>query len=223
MSEIVDKFYGFRRELRMKSTKELIESGISEKTIRLRNSLNNHFYSFGLKPALLSLRKILLENYYILVIGDSVAWGQGLEEKDKFHSLVEKDIREKYSGANVYKKVLAHSGATIGIGDFAIEAPLYGEVPTSHPSILQQCDAFTGLKKTIDLILVNGDINDINVRTILNPLLSNTDLSNLINRHCYQDMKIPLTKIGSSHSNAKVVVSGYYQLVSDDSDLFLLG
>lgn len=50
-----------------------------------------------------------------LVVGDSVVWGQGLEEKDKFYSLTADWLRDEAFGARreVNLKVKAHSGSTL--------------------------------------------------------------------------------------------------------------
>jgi hypothetical protein len=50
----------------------------------------------------------------MVVFGDSVAWGQGLLEQQKFHSLVENKIKGMYPPVIINKQVYAHSGARIG-------------------------------------------------------------------------------------------------------------
>src|SRR5512143_1544595 len=106
----------------------------------------------------------------MVALGDSVVWGQGLEPGEKFSSLVQAALDIDSC------TLLAHSGATIGVGVDTTEPPLDGEVPTWYPTILQQCAAFTDSPETVDLVIVNGGINDVEVRTILNPL---TDSSHL--------------------------------------------
>jgi hypothetical protein len=85
------------------------------------------------------VRKILFDDYYMVITGDSVAWGQGLFEQDKYYSIIEQFLIQKYPGSTVMKKILAHSGATIGIGDNrTIPREVNGEVPISYPTVLQQ-------------------------------------------------------------------------------------
>ncbi|NJM53676.1 MAG: hypothetical protein HC846_09980 [Blastocatellia bacterium] len=51
-------------------------------------------------------------DFEMLVVGDSVIWGQGLEEKDKTYTLI-KNWLETELDKRVNLKVKAHSGATI--------------------------------------------------------------------------------------------------------------
>src|SRR2546422_11261103 len=74
----------------------------------------------------------------VVVMGDSVMWGQGLLEADKIHSRVTNLLRDCLGYGPFEIINLAHSGATIGLGDATVRAPLNGEVPTSYPTILQQ-------------------------------------------------------------------------------------
>jgi beta-glucosidase/6-phospho-beta-glucosidase/beta-galactosidase/lysophospholipase L1-like esterase len=167
--------------------------------------------------------RLVLDTYRMLVFGDSVLWGQGLQENQKIHTLVASMIRTREGNIGVYADNLAHSGATIGIGDDDVEdtqreASLNGEVPTSYPTILQQVADFTDSPETVDLVLVNGGINDVNVRRIL-PSVSDDELLGLIDQHCHRHMRILLERITAKFKNAKVVVGGYFSIVSEDTDL----
>lgn len=169
----------------------------------------------------------ILDTYRILAMGDSVVWGQGLREEEKFYSLVADQIakRVEYSGKNrigIYKSLLAHSGARIGIRDDGVRddtlmQSLPGEVPTPYPTILQQCDAFNDAPETIDLIILNGGINDVNVDRILT-VLSLDELRRLTKIHCHNHMKVLLQNVVKKFPSARVVVTGYYPLVSEFSD-----
>ena len=50
----------------------------------------------------------------MLVLGDSVMWGQGLEDGNKFYQLVFDQLSQKYAGLQAAMR--AHSGAVIGAG-----------------------------------------------------------------------------------------------------------
>ncbi len=54
-----------------------------------------------------------------LVVGDSLIWGQGLEEKDKFYALTKNWLENEFFGGRrrVALKMKAHSGATIFLHD----------------------------------------------------------------------------------------------------------
>ena len=62
--------------------------------------------------------------FEFLVIGDSLVWGQGLEEKDKFYMLARNWLEtEVFAGKRaVNLKVKAHSGATLTFHDAEAEA-----------------------------------------------------------------------------------------------------
>jgi len=175
---------------------------------------------------------IELETFRVLVLGDSVSWGQGLREHEKFHTQVERWVRGQETGISVYKSVPAHSGAIIGIGDDGsitddIPEPLsqqpIGEVPASFPTILQQCDSSNERPETVDLILISAGINDVNIRRLFNPLLADQEILDLIERHCYNNMRTLLDRVVTKFSKARVVVTGYYPMFSEESDLTLLG
>jgi beta-glucosidase/6-phospho-beta-glucosidase/beta-galactosidase/lysophospholipase L1-like esterase len=170
---------------------------------------------------------LVLDTFRMLVLGDSVLWGQGLQENQKIHTLVKQAIQQREGNIGVYSELLAHSGATIGISDNDVEdtqrlPSLDGEVPTNYPTILQQCDDFNNKPETVDLIIVNGGINDVNARRILNPLNSEAFLRGLAEKHCHQHMKTLLERITNKFKKAKVIVTGYYPMISEDSDLLLL-
>lgn len=165
---------------------------------------------------------LVLDTFRMLVLGDSVQWGQGLPEHQKFHSLVQARIKARMGNIGVSKTVLAHSGANIGVGDNRSLPPINGEVPTSYPTIMQQCDAFTDAPDTVDLILVDGGINDINVTTILNPNVSPADLRADVEKYCHLHMKELLAKITTKFKTAKVVVTGYFPIVTEETDIRLL-
>src|SRR5947199_1451967 len=104
--------------------------------------------------------------FRIVCIGDSVVWGQGLLETEKFDSMVREALTRFLSGVTLEKT--AHSGAVIGVSG-AMGNPAPGEVPESRLSIIEQCDGFTNSPETVDLVLMDGGINDVGVSNILNP------------------------------------------------------
>lgn len=166
---------------------------------------------------------LVLDTFRMVTLGDSVMWGQGLQENEKIDALIAAKIQEREGNIGFYRHLLAHSGAAIGVGDATNEKGLNGEVPTSYPTILQQCDGFDDSPGTVDFVLLNGGINDVNVRQILNPFSSANDISDLTQKHCHDDLKTLLESVARKFPQAQIIVLGYYQLISDDSDLALLG
>ena len=102
--------------------------------------------------------------------GDSIMWGQGLKTPDKAWWRLKNWLQEK-TGREVREKIEAHSGAAIeaapGSERFTSQD---GEVNLLTPTINEQVDdarKFYGDPAQVDLILVNGCINDVDVRNLL--------------------------------------------------------
>jgi lysophospholipase L1-like esterase len=159
--------------------------------------------------------------FNILVLGDSAAWGQGLQPQDKFPSLVAAAIRAGNPTLTVRDPIIqAHSGAIIR--DPNTDTPptisLPKEVPTFYPTILDQCRMFTGPPEPeeIDLILVNGGANDVGITTFLNPQTTPATISSLVTSRIYTNWKERLLpELLRTFDYAKIVVIGYYPIVSD--------
>jgi GDSL-like Lipase/Acylhydrolase family len=174
--------------------------------------------------------------YRMVVFGDSIAWGQGLAENEKYSTRLAKYIESRYSNRlSVLKKVYAHSGAKIGyhLDDndkvyannfgtgYVMNDPSYGEIPSTFPTIDQQVSSYSAADAPkVDLVLLDGGINDIGVFELINPKTKGPDLQSKTLRACYEDMKNLLNKVRLKFSNPKtrIVVSGYYQIVSDQSN-----
>lgn len=154
----------------------------------------------------------------MLVLGDSVMWGQGLEEYNKFYQLVFEQLSYKYPGLQP-PVVLAHSGAVIGAGIQSTWSTLPGEIPASAPTIFDQCNRYSN-PSPVRVILIGGGINDVDVRVLLSPMTAAPELSALIKQHCYADMKLLLETVGAKFSDpqCKIILLGYYPILSENSD-----
>jgi lysophospholipase L1-like esterase len=152
-------------------------------------------------------------DYYILVLGDSVTWGQGLLEAQKIHALVRDAIAARRGPTRCLQ--LAHSGAVIGVDSGVATATCDGEVPTSFPTVLQQCDAAPDTD--VDLVILNGGINDIDIRYVLNPFTEADDLADVTRRFCGADMSTLIDRVLARFPVAKVVVTSYYPMLSGES------
>jgi len=98
--------------------------------------------------------------FRIVCIGDSIVWGQALLPNEKFNFLVQQALLPKFPGATL--ESVAHSGAVIGATGVS-GTPQVGEVPASRLSIIEQCDGYTNFPETVDLVLMDGGINDVGV------------------------------------------------------------
>lgn len=166
--------------------------------------------------------EVTLDTLRIVIIGDSVACGQGLVPQQKMHTLVANQLRQNRGNIGVQTVMLAHSGATIGVGDSTVLPSIDGEVPTSYPTALQQVEMFNDAPASVDYVFIAAGINDVNVRNILNPTVSEATLSTLIRQHCLADVKTLLAETTKKFSSATIVVCGYYPLIGEETDLGLL-
>jgi len=157
----------------------------------------------------------------MLVLGDSIMWGQGLRPEQKFSWRIKCWLQEK-TKREVKQTVFAHSGALItGI----TETPRYksndGEVNLPYPSINEELDharAFYGPGKTrVNLILLDGCINDVDVSNLLNVTTEPEWLRERIKTSCKLAMHDLLKRVTESFPNAQVIVPSYYRIVSDST------
>ena len=154
----------------------------------------------------------------MLVLGDSIMWGQGLRDEEKFSSRVKCWLEEK-TDREVKVHVEAHSGAVIS-GAIATR-PLYrtanGEVNLTSPTINEQLDHAVNFYKathtTPTLTLVNGCINDVGVKNLLAVATPLEDLraqiKKVVARHAAAVDARP-----NQFSGTLVLVTSYYPIVS---------
>lgn len=143
-------------------------------------------------------------------MGDSVVWGQGLAEKHKTASIV-----ARYLSAEM--RMLAHSGAKIGIRDSYTVTMPSGEVPCFFPTILQQLQGFTGDPAQVEWVLMNGGINDVEVQRVFNPMIPQFELELHTRNYCGRDLQTLLQQVINRFTNARILVLGYYPALSHQS------
>ncbi len=146
----------------------------------------------------------------LLVIGDSVVWGQGLLEHHKTASILARHL-----GAEV--QMLAHSGAKIGVRDSYTVTMPSREVPCFFPTILQQLQSFSGDPAHVRWVLMNGGINDIEVQRLFNPMIPQFELELHTRNSCGRDFLTLLRRVVNRFANARVLVLGYYPVLSQQS------
>ncbi len=168
----------------------------------------------------------------LLVVGDSLIWGQGLREEDKFYTLFADWLRKDAFGGprSVDLKVRAHSGANLKVRPETAERfkaaglednySFHPEVNVGFPSIWTQIEvAAAEYKKErarggADLIMLAGGITDVSVNRILDPFSDEDELPPLIKQYCRDDMLDVLRHAGHLHPGAVIVVIGYYPMLS---------
>ena len=88
-------------------------------------------------------------------------------------------------------EMFAHSGAVVGAPDLPEPADTDGEVPVGLPSIFEQARRYQpGLPP--GLVILNGGINDVDIRRILNPFMDLGRLTGLVWRYCGERMRLLL-------------------------------
>jgi hypothetical protein len=179
--------------------------------------------------------------FKMVAIGDSLMWGQGLSQFEKFPYLVRERLEDMLGGRDVEMTVLAHSGAVIGANQsIDINDPkrnLHGEIPRDQPTIRELMNMYTGDPQDVNLVLIDGCINDITGRWVAPPRGVTAEGGPLggisfkdpnmrlqfreeISEFCYRDMKVLLQEAASKFNNreTRIVVTGYYQVISDRTD-----
>ena len=181
---------------------------------------------------------VTVDTFRIASLGDSVVWGQGLLEPQKFSMLVADTLTARYNGSIAVFATdrCAHSGARIAPsagdgpdpqaprlpGDFA------GECLSRVPSVTAQVAGWTagtlaaGQGGEIDLVILDGGANDVGIFTIMNPGASDPALSAAITAACFTGMGTLLARVRATFPGAAIVVTGYYPIVSTESDMRLL-
>lgn len=171
---------------------------------------------------------VILDTYLVVAAGDSIMFNVGLPDLMKHHAAVESSLRTRHSGIGVYRTVYAHTGAIIGSG--LSEPQMFnGELPTDYPTIFQQIDrAATEINAgEVDLVLLNGGINDMGLSNIIATrqhadALTKKDLLQKqidqiradIEQYCHVDMKKLLLHAAAKFPKAKFVVIGYNYFIS---------
>lgn len=178
----------------------------------------------------------------ILVLGDSVMWGQGLRDENKFTYMLRKWLCEQRNNGScqnnedVQLHVEAHSGAVIAEEKSKLEeeerftrslAPVryYGEVNYPHPTLWGQVELARRYYTDnsiplgeVDLILLNGGINDMNATRVLVYKILGGDLKEQADKFCRDEMERLLGRVADTFPNARIVVPSYFPFVSTKTD-----
>jgi hypothetical protein len=157
----------------------------------------------------------------IVTIGDSVCWGQGLEDVHKFDRILADtwagnaaDLESENGGL----KRLAHSGSILGAETDNSTETAYPEVPVAYPSVWQQLAAVPDWTD-VDLLILNGGVNDVSLTRILNPWMSPAQIAQLTQQFCLGEMSrlLPVAAGKLVKAGARIAVLGYYPILSPDS------
>src|SRR5207247_4167203 len=138
----------------------------------------------------------------LLVLGDSILWGQGLKEEHKAWHQVESWL-EQTTGREVRAKIEAHSGAVIGSSESSPDSStvwIDGEINRAVPTVNEQIDyalrSYSD-RSQVDLVLVDGCINDIDARRLLNASNTPSGIRELAQAKCGAPVEALLEKVAS--------------------------
>jgi hypothetical protein len=169
------------------------------------------------------------KSFELLVIGDSLIFGQGLREENKFYMIVKNRLQTELN-REVKLNLKAHSGARISLRDEDLNGLKRGgkndetyynrEVPLPFPSIESQIKLARKdyeNPQNVDLIMLTGGITDLEVSDILNGKGNEAKLKADIVKHCRDSMFRLLEQSAAAFPNAKIIVVGYYPPISNKS------
>jgi hypothetical protein len=188
----------------------------------------------------------------VAAFGDSLMWGQGLDRQDRFTARIAQALPQILGTQRaVVSADASRSGAQIrGRSDqratfvdrfsalfpsqAAIDAflqgrneqpatRLYGEVPAPFPTVRGQIDLMAdALGATIDVALVDGGVNDINVEDIVDPQVSPHEYierwDGQIRSVGHDDVLELLGRVRRKCPNALILYFGFFAPMSYRSD-----
>jgi lysophospholipase L1-like esterase len=155
----------------------------------------------------------------MLVLGDSILWGQGLKAENKpiYHV---KLWLEKITRRRVVERIEAHSGAVIERASVTdTHTSSNPEVNLGLPTINDQLDSairFYADSSEVDLVLISGCGNDVGLQNLLNALNSGR-VDNMTQEKCGKPVENLLRRITSAFPAAQVIVTGYYPFFSEET------
>lgn len=154
---------------------------------------------------------------HVALVGDSVLWGQGLSTHHKYsHAVCERLA----VGGRLQVSSCAHSGAVIEMDQSLGGLSPHPEVPLEAPTVLEQVKKVEA-SSTVDLVMLNGGINDVGIWRILDLFTSFEELDRLTRLGCYTRMKKLLASAAETFvkPSCRFVVTGYYPILSNQSNL----
>jgi lysophospholipase L1-like esterase len=154
---------------------------------------------------------------HMLVIGDSILWGQGLKTEQKSWYRVKLWL-EKNTGRRVIERIEAHSGAVIERhsatdNKTSDNREVNLALPTLH-EVLDDVLREYANPSEVELILVSGCGNDVGALNLLNAT-STSEAAEMTRSKCGRPVENLLRRVLQSFPAAYVVVTGYYPVFSE--------
>jgi hypothetical protein len=171
--------------------------------------------------------------FRFLVVGDSLIWGQGLREDQKFYSLTRDWLQFTVfnNSREVDLKVKAHSGSTLTLHPSDAEGLkragrdesqyAHAEINIAFPSITKQIDLAAEEyareavpPESVGLIMLSGGITDIGAKKVLDTSADDEELRRDIVRYCCDGMIGFLNHAAAAFPLARIAVIGYFPMIS---------
>ena len=166
----------------------------------------------------------------IVTLGDSVVWGDGNTEQNKFVVKVAHDLANA-SGRSTTIIAYAHSGARLATADdetslVPTDGPVYQmDLNSERPTTAEQEQCAAAHDADAEVIILDGCINEVGATKIALPIPLNWTTATHVHQWAYaacsQPMLDLLNQVKLSFPNATVVVVNYYQIVTGLSTLKL--
>ncbi len=161
----------------------------------------------------------------MLILGDSTTWGNGLADRQdrnelhKFGSLVAQWIADVQK-VRVDLTVLAHSAATLEDNGQDDGRRFPGPANYRYPVVVKQAQCLNEQDRNqVKLVLLDGCINDVGAFEIVNPRRNEGWVRNSTTEHCGDPVKAMLTQVATLYPNALIVITGYFPIISEKSDI----
>jgi hypothetical protein len=174
----------------------------------------------------------------IVALGDSVVWGNGLKDPDKFVEIAGQQIANK-TQRSVQIVSFAHSGAKLADHPDASQTPPGngyvpiidtdnhvppGDLNSSYPTTSEQADCATVAYPGAEIVVLDGCINEVNATDIaLPPVVNHTttqEIEERVFKYCSESMRATIGKVKAAFPRATIIVINYYQIVSEESSIF---
>lgn len=176
------------------------------------------------------LRRDAESDLKVVVLGDSVMWGNGLPVNEKFVGLFSQELAN-LTGRKVRLISYAHSGARLGkIDDMnsvmhvGPDGEPFGDLDSQRPTTTEQEECAAGQQPDAEIVLLDGCINDVGATKIALPFPFNfTDKKKIAadSAACLPFMHNVLTSALGHFPNATIIDVNYYRVVSTESQPFL--
>ncbi len=162
----------------------------------------------------------------VLVLGDSIMWGDGLPPAEKFVALFGQQLAN-LSGRTVRVISYAHSGARLGkiddMNSVMFQGPdgkPYGDLDSERPTTIEQEECAAGQHPDAEIVLLDGCINDVGATNIALPAPFNfTDEKKIAadSVACRPFMAKVLQSALGHFPTATIIDVNYYRVVSTES------